>query len=97
MAIKARVIDRIISVNEAAELLGLDPSRVRALIDADQILYFRDRRLPSARMLGKTWALLQSDVLEFAKVPRIAGRPSKERAIPYAYPVVPMWQEAPSG
>ncbi len=60
--------DRILNVEEAAEILGLNPSRVRVFCETE--------RLP-ARKIGKGWALLLSDVQAFKQLERKTGRPPR--------------------
>ena len=60
--------DRILNVEEAAEILDLHPSRVRVFCEAG--------RLP-ARKIGKGWALLLSDVQAFKRQERKTGRPPR--------------------
>ena len=74
-AMSRRIIDRVISVREAAQLLRISPDRLRSLILRDQDRPVEERLLPSARNMGRDWALLQSDVEEFAEMPRRPGRP----------------------
>jgi hypothetical protein len=40
---------KMISATEAAKRLGLDPSRIRILC--------RQRRIPRARLVGRTWII----------------------------------------
>ncbi len=56
----------ILSVEEAAAQLSLNPSRVRALIV--------EGRIPAKR-ISHGYALLRSDVERFAARPRSVGRP----------------------
>src|SRR5262245_6405736 len=74
------VKDRILSVEEAAEILGLHPSRVRVFCDT--------QRLP-ARKIGKGWALLLSDVEAFKRQERKVGRPPR-------WPTAPARRTSPS-
>jgi excisionase family DNA binding protein len=67
-AILRDVKDRILNVEEAAEILDLHPSRVRVFCEAG--------RLP-ARKIGKGWALLLSDVQAFKRQERKTGRPPR--------------------
>lgn len=60
-----RIIDKIISLEEAAKLLRINPSRARVFV--------AEGRLPSARKIGKGWAVLQSDVRELAARERRPG------------------------
>lgn len=56
----------LISVSEAASLVRLDPSRVRALAASGQI--------PAVRV-GRNWAIDRTDALELARSTRQPGRP----------------------
>lgn len=76
-----RIIDRIISVSEAAAIVGVTPDTMREHIERDQERPPAERRLPSARNMGRDWAMLQADVEAFARIPRRPGRPpSNEKA-----------------
>lgn len=55
-----------ITALEAATLLGVSKRRVQVLI--------KDGRIP-ARLFGKGYILLRSDVVAFKAVPRKPGRP----------------------
>ncbi|MGI8542158.1 MAG: helix-turn-helix domain-containing protein [Aridibacter sp.] len=59
--------DNLLSTNQAAEILGVTPIRVRALI--------RDKRLP-AQKIGRDYVIKESD-LKLVKV-RKPGRPPKK-------------------
>ena len=59
--------DRIINLEEAAQIVELSASRLRLLV--------AQGRLPSARRIGKGWAVLESDVRRFLQIERRAGRP----------------------
>jgi excisionase family DNA binding protein len=61
----------LISVEDAAARLGVNPQRVRALIAAD--------RLPAQR-IGRSYALDPSVVATFARRPRPPGRPLSARS-----------------
>ena len=61
-----REIDRIIGVGVAAHLLGLSEGRIRQFID--------DGLLPAQRV-GTNYAILESDVVQFAERVRPPGRP----------------------
>lgn len=56
----------LLSVPEAARELGLDPSRVRALVSSGE--------LPGAKVGGR-WAIESADVARRGRDPRPAGRP----------------------
>jgi len=56
----------LLSIPEAARELGLDPSRVRALVSSGE--------LPGAK-LGGRWAIESADVARRQRDPRPAGRP----------------------
>lgn len=49
-------MDRILNMDEAAAMLGIDPSRAR--------VYCAEGRFVSARKIGKGWAVLESEVQE---------------------------------
>jgi excisionase family DNA binding protein len=53
---------KMMTVPEAAEYLGVIPRRVRQFID--------EGRLP-AQKLGRDWVINESDLKEFASIPRI--------------------------
>ena len=61
-----RIIDRILSLNEAADLMDLSAPRMRQFVD--------EGRLPATKV-GKTWAVLESRLMEFAAKERLPGRP----------------------
>lgn len=63
--------DRILTVVEAAELIGVTPRRVRQFCE--------QRRLASARRveLNERWVVLESEVRAYAQVPRPSGRQSR--------------------
>ena len=64
---------RLISVVEAAALLGVTPQRVRQLIDAGRI---------PARHVGRAWVIARRDVLAFAALPKPkSGRPRTRNLI----------------
>ena len=58
----------VLSVNQAAEFLNLDPSRVRKLAKAGRI---------KADKVGRDWVIKQSELDRFAKIPRDMGAPTK--------------------
>lgn len=58
----------LVTVKEAAELLGLSARRVRQFIE--------EGRLPGQK-IGRQWLLKRSDVIVFATKPRTVGRPEK--------------------
>jgi len=60
---------KLISVNDAADRLGLHPSRVRLLCRQGRI---------KADQIGKTWVIAEREVERFARLPREPGRPRKE-------------------
>lgn len=64
-------MDTRIGTKAAAELLGVDPSRVRQMILYDKIL-------PAVKA-GRDWFVLPADV-ELAKSRRGRGRPAKQFA-----------------
>lgn len=58
----------LITVAEAAEIVGVTPARVRQLI--------REGRLP-AESVGPIWLLRRGQVTTFARKPRPNGRPKQ--------------------
>ena len=62
--------DRLMTLTEVAERVGLDTSRLRVLIGQG--------RLPATKY-GKTWLVKESDVKEFEKEPRSPGRPATKK------------------
>jgi excisionase family DNA binding protein len=58
---------RLLTINEAADRLGLSVAMVRR--------YCADGKLP-AQKIGRDWAISRRDVERFAAVPRQSGRPS---------------------
>ncbi len=58
---------KLLTAKQAAQILGVDDSRVRVLI--------REGRLP-AQKVGRDWVILEPD-LEFVRV-RKPGRPKKQ-------------------
>lgn len=56
---------KTITIAEAAQRLGLDPSRVRVLC--------RQRRIPGAKLLGRVWML----PADFTITPGVPGRKPK--------------------
>jgi excisionase family DNA binding protein len=59
---------KLLTAKQAAQILGVDDSRVRVLI--------REGRLP-AQKIGRDWIILEPD-LEFVK-DRKPGRPKKQK------------------
>lgn len=59
---------RVISVEAAAELLGVSPRRVRVLCEAGRLV---------ARRLGREWAVWEPSVRAFT--PRPVGQPPRAR------------------
>jgi len=59
------VKDEILSVTEAGQILGVGSKRVRQLI--------ADGQLP-AKLLGRQWAVLRSDVEELKRAREEAGK-----------------------
>ena len=55
----------LVSVNEAAEALGVTPGRVRQ--------FCRDGRL--GQQVGDRWVIPRDELNQFAKIPRDHGRP----------------------
>lgn len=64
---------KLLTANQAAEILGVDGSRVRVLI--------RQGRLP-AQKIGRDWVIMEPD-FEFVIV-RKPGRPKKQKGEPWA-------------
>jgi len=64
---------KLLTANQAAEILGVDGSRVRVLI--------RQGRLP-AQKIGRDWVIMEPD-LELVIV-RKPGRPKKQKGEPRA-------------
>lgn len=60
----------LVTVREAAEILGVIPRRVRQFIEEDRI---------PADKLGHQWFLRREDVLVFASKERPVGRPPEGR------------------
>ena len=63
---KIRRTNDLLTVPEAARLVGLDPSRVRT---------FCVSGLLPATKVGRDWLVKGSDVVRFARKPRKPGRP----------------------
>ena len=61
--------DRLFTVAEIAERMGLNVSRVR--------VWVADGRLPATKY-GKTWLVKESDLLAFEKNTRPAGKPGAD-------------------
>ena len=59
--------DRLMTLTEVAERVGLDTSRLRVLIGQG--------RLPATKY-RKTWLVKESDVKAFESQPRLPGRPA---------------------
>ncbi len=59
--------DRILNLEEASQVAGLSASRLRWLAERG--------RFPSARRIGKGWAVLESDVRDFLERERRPGKP----------------------
>jgi hypothetical protein len=70
-----RILHAIISVGEAAEIVGVSPDTMRDLIVRDQARWPIERFIPSARNMGRDWAMLRTEVEDFAKIDRRPGRP----------------------
>lgn len=70
----------ILTVRQVAERLEISPSRVRKLI--------RDGRLPATKH-GRDWAIEQSSLDSFIKVPRRAGRPRGTQNESVSFPPSP--------
>jgi excisionase family DNA binding protein len=66
---------RLLSVNEAADRLGLSVAMVRR--------YCSDGKL-FAQKVGRDWAIRRLDVEQFAAAPRRSGRPSVRYTTPAA-------------
>ena len=62
---------KIYSTREAAEYLGIAPSRVRALI--------AEGRIKAFKLGGLGWAVYESDLDRFASKPRKVGRPQSRK------------------
>lgn len=58
----------MLNVKQAAEILGLNPSRVRKLA--------HDKRITAVK-IGRDWIFKQGDLERFAKIPRDVGPPTK--------------------
>jgi excisionase family DNA binding protein len=61
-------MDELVTVKQAAELLGLSYSRVRVLIESGRL---------KAERLADMWVLRREDVETFKALPRRVGRPQK--------------------
>ncbi|SRR6266851_2958852 len=61
------LFDRILNLEDAAQVAGLSPSRLRWLAERG--------RFPSARRIGKGWAVLEADIRDFVSRERRPGRP----------------------
>jgi len=61
--------DRLYTVTEIAEHMGLNVSRVR--------VWIADGRLPAVKY-GKTWLVKESDLVAFEKKPRPTGKPGAD-------------------
>jgi excisionase family DNA binding protein len=59
--------ERLMTLTEVSERVGLDTSRLRVLIGQG--------RLPATKY-GKTWLVKEGDVKAFEKQPRLPGRPA---------------------
>ncbi len=60
------MIQGLVTVGKAAEMIGVSPRRVRALIQAGRIRAIR---------LGRCWYMRREDVLAFMAKPRKVGHP----------------------
>lgn len=63
-------MSELVTVKQAAELLGLSYSRVRVLIESGRL---------KAERLADMWVLRREDVDAFKALPRRAGRPKVEQ------------------
>ncbi len=61
-------VSGLLSVNEAADIIGVDGSRVRQWIGEGRL---------KAERVGGRWVLRESVVLKFAAIERYPGRPPK--------------------
>jgi len=61
---------RVVSVKDAAKMLGISRGRVRVLI--------REHRLPATR-IDRVWVLDPEQVVEFSKIVRPTGRPRRAK------------------
>jgi helix-turn-helix protein len=63
--------DKILTVLEAAEAIGVSPRRIRQFCE--------EQRFASARHVeaNQRWVVLESEVRAYAQVPRRTGRPIK--------------------
>lgn len=66
---------RLLTVNEAADRLGLSVAMVRRYCSDGKLL---------AQKMGRDWAIRRRDVERFAAAPRHSGRPSVRYAPPTA-------------
>jgi len=66
---------RLLTVNEAADRLGLSVAMVRR--------YCSDGKIP-AQKVGRDWAIRRRDVEQFAAAPRRSGRPAVRYTTPAA-------------
>jgi excisionase family DNA binding protein len=64
---------RLLTVNEAAERLGLSVAMVRRYCSDGKLL---------AKKVGRDWAIRRRDVEQFAAAPRRSGRPSVRYTTP---------------
>lgn len=67
----------MLSVSQSAEILGVTPARVRALIKSGTL---------TARKNGREWILCEEDVLQRAASRPRSGRPSAMAATPASAP-----------
>ncbi len=63
---------KLVSVKEAAKMLGISSGRVRVLINK--------QRLPATR-IGPVMVLDYDQVVEFSKIARPTGRPRKAKEV----------------
>jgi hypothetical protein len=66
--------DRMLTTNEAAEILGVSPASVRVWLSEDG-----HPRFPNARRFGHVWQIPESDLANLPRG-RKRGRPKKEGA-----------------
>jgi excisionase family DNA binding protein len=62
--------EKLLTLAEVSERVGLDSSRLRVLIAQGRL---------QATKYGKTWLVKESDVKAFEKQPRSPGRPPKQK------------------
>jgi excisionase family DNA binding protein len=58
----------VLNAKQAAEFLGLNPSRIRKLA--------HDKRIAAVK-IGRDWIFKQGDLERFARIPRDVGPPTK--------------------